>query len=87
MVWNILCSRGEPVIRAWNGELCPAVDLGGNDHGLISGENGLTKGNGLSTLVLCAYCTGTVHTVWLIGKGLADLAVLVAVESTILSVC
>ena len=81
---NILCSSRKPVIRAWNGQLGPAVDLGGDDHCFISRKNRLTEGDCLAAFVLCSYGSSSINAVWLAGEGLADLAIPVAVESTIL---
>jgi hypothetical protein len=81
---DILCGGRGPVAHARDGQLRPAVDSGGDQHGLISGEDSLAEGDGASAQILGSHAVGALDTVGLVGEGFQDLAVGITEHPTIL---
>lgn len=82
--WYILRSSAGPIVRAWNGKLCPIFDIGRNQHGLVARENRLTERNVTLGLVLAPYITGPVDTVGFIRERFLNESAFVAIKSSVL---
>lgn len=82
--WYVLRSSASPIVRAWNGKLCPIFDIGRNQHGLIARENRLTERNVTLGIVLAPYITGPVDAVRFIRERLLNGSAFVAIKSSVL---
>jgi hypothetical protein len=82
----LLGGRTNPILWTRNCQPCPGIviDVGGNQHGFIARQNCLAECNIFREGILRADGTCARFTVRLIGKWLLDLAVVIAVESTML---
>lgn len=81
---NLLCRSLTPVAQIRNSQGSQFLNKRGNQHGLIARKNRLAERHLLLALVLRADDAGAVLAVGTIREGLLNLAVLVAVQSTIL---
>lgn len=80
----LLCCGPSPVGWIRHSQDSRATDECGDQHRFIPGQDCLANCDAPAGLVLARECSGTVVAVWLVGEWFFNLAVLVAVEATIL---
>jgi hypothetical protein len=80
----VLGSGLAPVGHVGNSQSLEFLDQSGDQHGLVTRQDGLAERDGLAGLVLGLDGTGTILAVRLVGEGLFDLAILVTVQTTVL---
>lgn len=81
---DLLGSSFTPVAGIRHSKSCQALNQGGNQHGLVTGQDGLADRDLAAGLVMSLHSPSTVRAVGLVREGLLDFAILVAVETTVL---
>lgn len=64
--------------------MCPILNVGRNQHGLIPRENGLTERNVPLGFVLTTYITGAIYTIRLVWEWFLNGSAFVAKKSSVL---
>lgn len=83
-LWVCLLRSGRGPIRgSRHSDLGLALDVGGDNHGLITRQDSLAKGHNLSSLVNYLNSTGSIYTVWLVVEGLLRLS-FIAIQTAML---
>lgn len=81
---DLLGSSFTPVAGIRHSKSCHALNQGGNQHGLVTGQDGLADRDLAAGLVMGLHSPSTVRAVGLVREGLLDFAILIAVETTVL---
>lgn len=81
---HLLCSGASPIIRSRNRKLCPVFNTGGDQHGFVSGKNGLAKGNVPLGLVLASHIPRAIDAIRFVGERFLDLSILIAIQASVL---
>lgn len=84
MAKHLLRRSLTPVAQIRDSQSSQLLNKRGDQHGLVAGKNRLAESHLLLALVLRADDAGAVLAVGTVREGLLNLAVLVAVQSTIL---
>jgi hypothetical protein len=66
----VLSSSTGPVFGSWNSKCCGRCDFGWDQHGFVSGKDGLAERDDLAGQVSNANSVWTVVAVWLVGEWL-----------------
>jgi hypothetical protein len=82
---HLLSSSATPVARIWDSESCKTLYACWNEHGFVTRQDRLAERNNTARIIGHGHSIGAFLAVWLIWKWLADLAVLVTIQTTILS--
>lgn len=72
-----------PVARTWNGKLSESLNVGRDQHGLVSWQDRLTECNVAIGFVEASNIARPIYTVWLVREGLLNVPVVIAEESTV----
>ena len=81
---GLLCGGSTPVVGARNGNLCPVLDRGWDEHGFVARKDCLAPCHSFAGLVFDPDVACSVHAVGFLGEGLVNVTVMVAVEASIL---
>lgn len=81
---DLLGSSFTPVAGIRHSESSHTLNQSGNQHGLVTRQDGLTYGDLTAGLVVGFHSPSTIRAVGLVGERLLDFAVLIAVETTVL---
>jgi hypothetical protein len=81
----LLSSRFTPIARARDSQGSRGFYTRGNEHGFVTWQDSLAKRDNITGLIRRSGCTSAFLAVWLVWKWLADIAVLVAVQTAILT--
>lgn len=81
---DLLGSSFTPIARIRHSKSSHTLNQGGNQHGLVTRQDGLTDRDLAASLVVGLQSPSTIRAVGLVGEGLLDFAILIAVETTVL---
>ena len=80
----VVCSSPTPVVGVWNSESGIVGNRSRNEHSLIARKHGLTERHHPSRVVLYTDVAGRGLAVGLVGEWLLDVAIVVAIQATVL---